>query len=461
MRNGILGSIAVLLAGAGLALAEPLPPTPPDPSPPKSPTAATDPKVPKATPAPNQPADKPSTALPGDCLAPGLASVAAAEEASLDGPKPDCATPQEPEPQCLFWVSGEYLLWTIKDAPLHEPVVTTGPPGTLGALTTPGTSVLQGSSNVDLGTFSGLRGTVGFAGPGGILGMEASGFLLEKRLKNFSAASDTTGSPVLARPVINAQTGLEDSFLIAAPGAFSGSITTAITNRLWGAELNLNGSLYRSSCWSVDLLAGGRYLNLEENFDVGETTTLLSGGIAGFAGMPLVPGQTIAVSDHFGTQNQFYGGQIGAQAEYRYQCFFVYAMGKVGFGSNHETVNIVGSTSLLNTVNQAIAVSPGGLLAVASNSGLFSRNEFAVVPEGAINVGYQITPQVTASVGYTFMYWSDVVRPGDQISRTVNPGLVPSSLAFGQAVGPAQPTFAFRHSDFWAQGLTVGVSFRY
>ena len=48
--------------------------------------------------------------------------------------------------------------------------------------------------------------------------------------------------------------------------------------------------------------------------------------------------------------------------------------------------------------------------------------------------------------GYSFMYWSNVVRPGDQIDRNLNPNLIPTSATFGGPATPRQPTAPFRTS---------------
>ena len=53
------------------------------------------------------------------------------------------------------------------------------------------------------------------------------------------------------------------------------------------------------------------------------------------------------------------------------------------------------------------------------------------------------------------------VLPGDQINRTVNPGLVPTSQTFGTAGGPLQPSPIFQRTDFWAQGVNFGLEYRY
>jgi len=55
------------------------------------------------------------------------------------------------------------------------------------------------------------------------------------------------------------------------------------------------------------------------------------------------------------------------------------------------------------------------------------------------------------------IYWSSVVRPGDQVDPVVNF----SQLFGGPLVGPAQPLPQFNRTDFFAHGLSFGLEFRY
>jgi hypothetical protein len=354
------------------------------------------------------------------------------------------------------------MLWKIKNGPLAVPLATTSSPASLGVLTAPDTTVILGEKSLDYHNFSSGRWTAGISGPEEVLGLEISGFFLEKRSVDlFPASSDATGSPLIARPVINALNGMETEFLVAAPGAFSGSIGVSYSSRFWGSEVNSYGSLYRSLRFNADMLLGFRFLELEESLDVTQNTTILAGGSASLNGNPLGAGTNPTITDHFGTRNDFYGGQIGTQAEVRIgKRLFVYLVGKVAFGTNHEQITNAGSTSQ-NLMNSPLITVPGGLLVVASNSGRFSQDQFCVVPEAGMNFGYQITKHICASVGYTFIYMSDVVRPGDQIDRVVNPGLVPTSAAFGSSSFPARPAVLFSRTDFWAFGVSAGLSIRF
>ena len=72
-----------------------------------------------------------------------------------------------------------------------------------------------------------------------------------------------------------------------------------------------------------------------------------------------------------------------------------------------------------------------------------------------------ITERLSAHVGYTIIWWDNVVRPGDQLTRVVNLTQVPSSLGFGALAGPRGPRPFENESRFWAQGLDLGLAFRY
>ncbi len=68
-----------------------------------------------------------------------------------------------------------------------------------------------------------------------------------------------------------------------------------------------------------------------------------------------------------------------------------------------------------------------------------------------------MTSRLRLTVGYTFLYWSQVARAGDQISTVINPSQFPP----GQLSGAPAPQFKLALSDFWAQGVNFGVDFRF
>jgi hypothetical protein len=357
-------------------------------------------------------------------------------------------------PDGHFWVSAEYLLWWIKDSRL-PPLITAGTPASAGVLGVPGTTTIFGDSEFRHEDFSGGRFNAGFwLDCEHLCGLEGGFFFLGSRSDNFCVAgSGAPGSPVIARPVFDVLANRENAELVAFPGQLAGTVCVTSNSRLWGANIDVIHNLCCGCCYRVDLIAGFRYLELDEGLTITENLTILPG-------VPAIGGSTFFVEDDFGAHNRFYGGEVGARGEYRWNKVFADVLGKVALGSTHEVVDINGTTVITPPGGPA-STFHGGLLAQPSNIGHFHRDQFAVVPEVGINVGYQVTNHFRAFVGYTFLYWSNVVRPEDQIDRAVNLSQLPSSAGPGTLVGPARPAPLFRDTDFWAQGISFGLEFRY
>jgi hypothetical protein len=323
--------------------------------------------------------------------------------------------------------------------------VTTGSINDLtpGALGQPGTRVLFGGNTVLGDAHSGVRGTAGiWLNEDHTLGVELGGFFLFPKRSNFSDSS--FGSPLLFRPFTDAATGAQTVEVVAAPGVLAGTVSVHNLSSLWGAEVNLRSNIFCNCNLYVDGLLGFRYLGLDESLSVGENLTDL-----------MTPG-TINLNDRFGTHNRFWGTQVGAYGEYRMGPWSFGLKAAVALGPAQQIVDISGNT-VITTPTNGRQNFPGGLLAQSTNIGRHTRDVFGVVPEGTLTAAYQVTNHMRVFVGYNYLYWNSVVRPGNAIDRTVNTNLLAPPIGGG----PNRPAFAFRGSDFWAQGATVGVEFRY
>jgi hypothetical protein len=357
-----------------------------------------------------------------------------------------------------FWISGEYLLWFIKPSQFPA-LVSTGPPGTSnGVLGAPGTQVLFGGT-VNNELRSGARISAGgWFDADKDLGLEGSLLFLAQRSVNFAARSaGGPGSMLLSRPFFNVVAGQEFVEQVAFPNLLAGGVAVNSTSRLWGAELNLRTRWFEGACWHMDVLGGFRYLELQEHLDITENLTVL--GVP-TGGSPGIVGSGISLLDQFRTRNDFYGGQIGTEFEFRRGRWGLGLLGKVALGDVREVIQVGGSTTFAVPGSPAVT-QPGGLLALPTNSGNFSRNRFAVVPEAGVKVSYQVTPYLRLFVGYSFLAISDVARPGHQIDRFVNPTQLPSSLGPGTLMGGARPLPMPGSADFWAQGINFGLEWRY
>jgi len=120
---------------------------------------------------------------------------------------------------------------------------------------------------------------------------------------------------------------------------------------------------------------------------------------------------------------------------------------------------IDGSTTLTAIDGTRTTIS-GGSLAQPSNIGRITSTDFSVVTEVTLTAGYQVTPHLRVLVGYTFIDWNRILRAGNQIDRQVNIAQVPTSPQFAPgAAGP--PIFPGTRTDFWAQGINVGLELKF
>jgi hypothetical protein len=401
---------------------------------------------------PGQEAAPPPSALPA--LPSAAAAMAAENPAAANSPFADGC----PTFKYRTWVSADYLLWWVKNAPSNFPLVTTTnsvalapggvPPGALGR---PDTQVLFGGSNFNYGAFSGGKLTFGtWLDQDNAIGVEASGFFLAQRSINFSAASNAAGTPQYYLPYFNSSAGREGSFTLSEPAnglGANGSINFVSSLQLWGAEANSVINLYQTRTSGVMLLAGFRFMDLTESLGASGSGTFFN-----------APAQIEQFSMGFNTRNEFYGAQIGARGYWNFGRLSTEVTGKLALGATYQSVNVNGS----NTVSGQPAgftngTFPGFVYAQPSNIGHESRFGFSVIPQVNLKVGYNITTNLRATVGYDFLYWTNVVRPGDQMDRNVNP----SQALGGNLAGPATPARLFQTSDFFANGLTFGLELKF
>jgi hypothetical protein len=389
-------------------------------------------------------------------------------------PDPSNCTPQGACTECIkqnccnncccprYWVDAEFLLWWTKNVPVPTPLVTqaTNPTDpTSGAIGSANTTILLGGQDYSLNTRYGGRFTLGgWLDCDRSLGLEGTYLFIAPKTSNNSVSSNgQLGSPVLAIPFLSSSTtpqftnGAESALRIAGPG-LPGSAFLTLKNDLQSGELNAIGRLIRNDRANVVGIVGFRYVNFTEDLDFGFQN---SGALGHF----------FSSSDSFHASNNFYGGQVGLRGEVRFGNLFVNATGKVALGDMNQVVNVSGVSTAVNPFfppSFNFTNVPSGFFAVATNSGRHSVDQFCVVPEGTFNIGYDITRHIRASVGYDFLYLSKVARPGTEISHTINPTQVPAITPLGTPVtGTAAPLFAFNQTDFWAQGLTFGLEFRF
>ncbi|MBI1830884.1 MAG: BBP7 family outer membrane beta-barrel protein, partial [Planctomycetes bacterium] len=260
--------------------------------------------------------------------------------------------------------------------------------------------------------------------------------------------------------------------------------------KVWGYEVNVVAHSIRTADRSVDLLLGFRSLRMTENLAVNQVITAAQDanftiqfptvGLGQNFYYDALAGSPVFVTDVFGTRNQFYGGQAGARFSWDFGRLSAELSGKVALGVTHQQVTIDGSTLALQaidpktlplpTVTGALKT-PGGMYSAVSNIGNYAQNQFTVVPEIGFSLKYDIARWLNVQLGYSGMYWSNVVRPGAQIDSTINTKLVPTGAflptlqvpdgSFRADKEQGRPFFNFRDTAFWAHGVHFGMEFRY
>lgn len=361
-----------------------------------------------------------------------------------------------------YWFRADALLWSTKSAPVPQPIVTTGSPADAvpGAAGQPGTQVAFGANNYGFNYVGGIRLETGvWLDPGRVVGVEAGYFVLIEQERDFKNQSDILGNPLIARPTINAASGRESAYYDSLPGQVVGGVDVKLRSEFQGANCDGTFNLVQTQRVRLDALAGFRYLSLSESLNVSDQFLDATGGTRAFAGGPINFNDALGDFDSFRTTNSFYGGSGGARLYYAQGRWYITALGKVALGPVQERAIISGSTTLTDQ-NGHTTTLPGGVMATAANMGRYYQSAFAVAPEGRLNFGYQITPLITMRVGYTFIYLSNVARPGSQVTRLNNPSQVPSDRSYSPSASSVA-TFQFHSSSYWAQGLNFGLDFRF
>jgi hypothetical protein len=161
------------------------------------------------------------------------------------------------------------------------------------------------------------------------------------------------------------------------------------------------------------------------------------------------------LQDQITARNYFYGGELGWQLEYRYRALFLDWDNRLAMGVMHRVLDVNGFSQ-----SGATRV-PGGLFAATTNIGSRSSNEFGVIPQLHMAIGWQVMECLRVFYGFDFLWATSVIRPGDQIDNVVNPTITPLRPEFGAAAGTARPAQRFVTTDFYSIGFSVGLHVRF
>jgi hypothetical protein len=361
------------------------------------------------------------------------------------------ATNQTPRDEQRFWFNMDYMFAFLRGTNVPT-LVTTSPVGTsraqAGVIGAPGTSTLFGDVRMDDGLRSGIRWNTGWwfrQDPN--FGIEAGFIAIEGQSSLFSANSDQF--PILARPHTDATNGTQQAVLVAFPGSSKGSIDAHVTSgNFYGFNLDVTEKALDEGWFRVVALFGYKYYRYEESLGVRQTLITSNPNF--------VPGTTAIATDSFTTQNTFNGFDMGFRSQYFWDRLSLELLAKVAVGAVERRVAINGDQTV-NVPGFAPVIQQGGVLAVSSNSGQFNSHDWKAIPEFGVTLGWQIRPNMSVRLGYSFLLLSGIARAADQIDTTLNQNLLPG----GSGTGPKSPVFSLQRTEMWIQSINLGFEWTF
>jgi hypothetical protein len=328
----------------------------------------------------------------------------------------------------MWWRQGRDLPPLVTTDPVNESSTTAG--------ILPNATVLFGNERVASDMQAGGRFDIGWwCDPRQCFGYGWRFFGLGDDSTEFSINS--LQNPVLAIPFFDEVTDVNDAVLIAYPGLRTGEIQISNSSDIVGNDVYARFLLCRDCNCRIDFITGWNYTRLEDEVQIHSRLTIVSDPT-------LAPGTVSDTRDRFEARNEFNGAILGLMWERQCGCWDTRALVRMSIGNMHETVNISGSTQL--TVPGQPTVTSPGFFAAASNSGTFARDEFTAITEVGYTLAYRWGQCTQLTVGYSFIYWNDIMAAGDAIDTNIDTG-----------TGATRPSFDFQHSDYWVQGINLGL----
>ena len=339
-----------------------------------------------------------------------------------------------------LWVDLDFLLWW-RDQRRFPALVTQGDPGTL-----PSATVLFGGSVDET------------AQPGGRL--EVGLWLDDRRWYGLGGhfvavsdarvrlAADSANLGFLARPFLNVAVSppVQDALVVGNTETTAGQLDLTTGSKMLASDFFVRWLLRRTARSRVDWLFGYQFARIDEDLEVSSATQTVPDALS-----------SIAVSDVFRTTNQYHAGHIGLKGEYRFGYWGLELLARFGFGNMRQQVVISGSTTARDDTGTSTRAS--GLLAQGTNSGTYVQNEFAFMEDVGVKLVYYPFDRLKLSVGYSLMYWTSVLRPGNTIDFGVDSRLLDNDPTNDSLA--TRPAFVFNPEDFYVHGLTLGLECRF
>lgn len=318
-----------------------------------------------------------------------------------------------------FWPSSQKLPALVRTAEI-------GTPGS--------TDLFGGTQNLDQ-SVQGLRGEFGYR-----FGFSHCN-TLQFRFFDAGAQSLTFDSPrtsatSIVRPYQDGSQNpiVQDALSIKEPGISNGSVLAHAYSDVQGGEILFKRLWLKSCDASTEWLVGYQNTRLTDSIDVHSTT------------IPTGSTNLLELRDQFRAVNQFNGATFGLSRIAYSPRWSLGSMFKLGMGDLQRDVTISGFQKVGNA-----PATTNGLLARSPANGFYSTNTFVFSPEVNVTLGYRLTQNLEATVGYTYLGIPKVARAGEQIDTV-------SDL---DSANPTRPRFTLQESNFSLHSLNYGLQYRY
>ncbi len=336
---------------------------------------------------------------------------------------------------CETWAQVEFLAWFTPDrkSPAY---VTTSDPNTFPDVGLAGSNTQVVFGDDIEGEFTaGIRLDYG-AWVSENIGVGGRFWALAESNDSYFGASDGLDMS-LGRPFFDSSVGQNASLLVAFDGQFSGAVAADNSLDVWGAEAYARTKFSCTKSCRLDFIGGYSHFEIDDTLAISSTT------------VSDTTARTRTFADYFDAKNRFDGGQVGFEMVMTRGRWMARSLTKVHLGNNQQTVRIAGFNTD-QTPPAGTVTNSGGLLA-RGNQGVYERDVFAFVPEVNFKLAYCLHKNMRLSVGYSFLYFDNVVMTGDVVDPIVNGTDVIAGVLGNQ------PSFTFNDSNLWVQGLDLGV----
>lgn len=246
--------------------------------------------------------------------------------------------------------------------------------------------------------------------------------------------SPTANVPSIVRPYQTPSPLAQAAVSVKEPGISNGAVLAHGSSEVSGGDLLFRKIWLQNCDVTTEWIAGYQQARLTDSIDVHSTT------------FPIGTSNRLELRDQFFTRNAFHGATLGVARQWQSPRWSLHGMFKLGLGNMERNVTISG----FQQVNNAVPTT-NGLLARSTNNGTYNSETFVVSPEANVTLGYRLTQNLEATVGYNYLGLPKVARAGEQIDTVANL----------DSTNPARPAFALQESNYSLHSLNYGLQYRY